>query len=265
MTSLKDTFLKDVVERSDTASGLAFDLFLKVLIVLSLIAFAVTTIPDLSDGWRQGLRYFEIVTVAIFTIEYLLRISVADKKLAFMTSFFGIIDLLAVLPFYLAIGLDLRSIRAFRLMRLFRIFKLARYSKAIQRFQDAFLIAREELILFLLVTVILLFLASVGIWFFECDAQPEKFSTVFDSLWWAVATLTTVGYGDSYPITAGGRIFTFVVLLIGLGVVSVPAGLVASALSRAREMEIKNAASASAQPQPPAHAEPERPDSPPGD
>jgi voltage-gated potassium channel len=85
--------------------------------------------------------------------------------------------------------------------------------------------------------VILLFLAAVGIYYFENQAQPERFRSVFHSLWWAVATLTTVGYGDVYPITAGGRIFTFFVLLIGLGIVSVPAGLVSSALSKAREFE----------------------------
>ena len=95
----------------------------------------------------------------------------------------------------------------------------------------------EELVLFVAATVVLLFLAAVGIHHFESEAQPDVFTSVFHSLWWAVATLTTVGYGDVYPITAGGRVFTFAVLLVGLGVVSVPAGLVASALSKAREME----------------------------
>ena len=103
----------------------------------------------------------------------------------------GIIDLLAILPFYLSFGVDLRSIRAFRLLRLFRMFKLVRYSKAMQRFHRAFLIAREELVLFLLVTMILLYLAAVGIDHFEHNAQPDAFASVFHSLWWAVITLTT--------------------------------------------------------------------------
>jgi voltage-gated potassium channel len=90
------------------------------------------------------------------------------------------------------------------------------------------------------VTLLLLYLSAVGIYYFEHDAQPDLYSSVFHSLWWAVATLTTVGYGDVYPITVGGRIFTFLVLLVGLGVVSVPAGLVASALSKAREMDGEN-------------------------
>ena len=157
-----------------------------------------------------------------------------------MTSFLGVIDFVAILPFYLSLGIDLRSIRAFRLLRLFRLFKLACYSRAIRRFHLAFLIAREEVILFLVVTVILLYLAAVGIHHFEYEAQPEVFTSLFHSLWWAVTTLTTVGYGDTYPVTVGGRVFTFFILLIGLGVVSVPAGLVASALSKARQMEAES-------------------------
>ena len=142
------------------------------------------------------------------------------------------------MPFYIASGLDLRAVRVFRLLRLFRILKLLRYSQAINRFHRAFIIAKEELILFTLVSLILLYLSAVGIYFFENAAQPEQFKSVFHSLWWAVATLTTVGYGDIFPITAGGRIFTFFVLMIGLGIVAVPAGLVASALSQARREEI---------------------------
>jgi voltage-gated potassium channel len=117
------------------------------------------------------------------------------------------------------------------------MFKLVRYSKAVQRFHRAFLIAREELILFFCVACMLLFFSSVGIYYFENDAQPEAYSSVFQSMWWAIVTLTTVGYGDVYPITAGGRVFTFFVLMVGLGIIAVPTGIVSSALSKAREME----------------------------
>ena len=123
------------------------------------------------------------------------------------------------------------------MLRLFRAFKLIRYSKAIQRFRRAFTIAKEEMVLFLFIACLLLFFTSVGIYYFENAAQPEKFKSIFHSLWWAVATLTTVGYGDVYPITTGGKIFTFFVLMIGLGIVAVPAGLIASALSKARMEE----------------------------
>ncbi|MCB9854663.1 MAG: ion transporter [Phycisphaerales bacterium] len=228
---------RSIIESCDTRWGRLFDLAIQSLIVLSLITFSIETLPNLSEDARRWLRYIEIVTVIIFTLEYLLRLMIADRRLRFAFSFFGIIDLLSILPFYLATGVDLRSIRAFRLLRLFRAFKLVRYSRAIRRFHRALHIAREELVLYALVTLLLLYFSAVGIYYCENEAQPDVFASVFDALWWATCTLTTVGYGDVYPITAGGRVFTFFVLLIGLGIVAVPAGLVASALSKARELE----------------------------
>jgi len=231
------TSIKQIIENSDTKLGKAFDIFIQIMIVLSLISFSIETLPSLSGEARDILGRIELFTVAIFTLEYTARVIVATKKKAFIFSFFGIIDLLAILPFYLTTGFDLRSLRSFRLLRLVRILKLARYSAAVKRFHRAFIIAKEELALFLFATLIVLYLAGVGIYYFENPAQPEAFSSIFHSLWWAVATLTTVGYGDIYPITVGGKLFTFFILVIGLGIVSVPAGLVASALSKAREME----------------------------
>jgi len=116
--------------------------------------------------------------------------------------------------------------RAVRLLRLLRAFKLIRYSKAVTRFHRALVIAWEENILFLCATAFLLYFTAVGIYYFEHDVQPAAFASVFHSLWWAMSTLTTVGYGDIYPVTAGGKIFTFLVLLLGLDIISVPAGLV---------------------------------------
>ncbi|MFT5700211.1 MAG: voltage-gated potassium channel [Desulforhopalus sp.] len=229
--------LKQIIEESDSKRGKVFDLSIQLLIVLSLISFSIETLPGLAEKTQRLLRSFEIFTVIVFTIEYLLRIIVATNKKAFLFSFFGMIDFFSILPFYLATGLDLRSVRALRFLRLVRVFKLIRYSAAIRRIHRAFHIAKEELILFFFAMIIILYLAGVGIYYFENPAQPEAFRSVFHSLWWAVATLTTVGYGDIYPITVGGKIFTFFILILGLGVVSVPAGMVASALSKARELE----------------------------
>lgn len=214
-----------------------WDYLVQALIVLSLIAFAVETLPSLAPEWRHFLRLFEIGTVSVFTVEYILRLFLGRPRFAYAFSFFGIIDLLAILPFYISTGIDLRSVRAFRLFRLIRLLKLARYSAAMQRIHRAFVIAKEELILFGMIALIILYLTSVGIYYFERDAQPEAFGSVFHALWWSVVTLTTVGYGDVYPITVGGRVFTFFILIIGLGIVAVPTGLFASALSRAREAE----------------------------
>ena len=207
---------------------------LQALIIASLIAFALETLPDLSDAQRRALHYFETATVAIFTVEYLTRLALTKPWRHYAFSFFGLVDLVAIAPFYLALGADTDAVRALRLLRLFRILKLARYNTAMLRFYRALVIAREELVLFAAVALILLYLAGVGMYQFEHAAQPEVFRSVFDGLWWALCTLTTVGYGDVYPITAGGKLFTFAILVLGLGVVAVPVGLVASALSQAR-------------------------------
>lgn len=236
---MKSTFadLKRIVEQPEARLGKLFDLTIQLLIVVSIVAFSIETIPGLSATYVDLLGKIEIACVMVFTIEYFLRILVADRKLKFIFSFYGMIDLLAILPFYLPVAFDLRSLRALRLLRLFRVLKLVRYSRAIRRFHLAFLMVKEELILFLAVASMLVFLAAVGIYHFENEAQPKIFSSVPHSLWWAIVTLTTVGYGDAVPITAVGRIFTFFVLLVGLGVIAVPSGLFASALTRARELE----------------------------
>lgn len=228
--------LKAIVERNDTTPGRTFDLVMQALILFSIVTFTIETLPDLEADTRKFLHATEVVIVLIFTIEYLLRLYVADRKLGYVLSFYGVIDLLAILPFYLS-GIDLRSLRIFRMFRLFRLLKLLRFGRAMRRFSRAFLIAKEEIALFGVVTLMLLYLSAVGIYYFEHVAQPEAFKSVIHSLWWAVTTLTTVGYGDVYPITAGGKIFTFFMLMIGLGIVAVPAGLLASALSKARMEE----------------------------
>jgi voltage-gated potassium channel len=229
--------LRHIVEDPGTPAGRAFALTIQALIVYSLITFSIETVPDLSAGTRRFLAISEAVVVVIFTAEYLLRVAVTRPRLGYICSFFGLVDLLAILPFYLSTGIDLRSLRVLRFLRLVRILKLARYGDAARRFKQAYCIVREELFLFIGMTAILLYLSAVGIYYFERTAQPEAFGSVFHCLWWAVSSLTTVGYGDVFPITTGGRIFTSFVLLLGLGVIAVPAGLFASALSRVRGLE----------------------------
>lgn len=186
---------------------------------------------------QRFLRYSEITIVVVFTIEYLCRTLLAERPLKFIFSFYGLVDLLAILPFYLAFAVDLRTLRLLRFMRLLRLLKIVRYRAAIERFSGALWLAKEELIIFATATLIFLYLAAVGIYYFEHQAQPEVYRTIFDSLWWAVTSLTTVGYGDMYPITTGGRVFSFFVLMLGLGLIGVPAGIVASALSAIRRRD----------------------------
>ncbi len=212
-------------------TGQRFSWFIQVLIVVSMVTFTLETVPGLGHAWYVAFYALEVFIVAVFTAEYLLRLAYAPHRLRFVFSFYGLVDLAAIAPFYLATGLDLRSVRILRIFRLARIVKLFRYNRAAKRLIKAFFQVRDELVLFIVMIVILVYLSSVGIYYFENEAQPDKFKSIPHSMWWAVATLTTVGYGDIYPITAGGRFFTFVVLILGLGVIAVPTGLVASALT----------------------------------
>ena len=220
-------------DRGDVSFG-AGEFFIQGLIILSLIQFPIETVPSISPGLSAWLRGFEVFSVAVFTVEYTARVLLSKPKGRYAFTFMGLIDLLSILPFYLALGVDLRSMRALRLMRLFRMFKLVRYSTAISRFVEAFREIKEELILFSFTALITIYISSTGIYYFENEAQPEVFSSGFDAMWWSLITITTVGYGDVYPITIGGKIFTTFVVLVGLGVVAVPTGLLASALSKTR-------------------------------
>ena len=233
--------MKDKVDKTiknqQTKIGLYLDYLIQFLILLSIISFTVETLPGLDQKTIVLLNTFELVSVIIFSLEYLIRIYTSEKKLKFIFSFYGIIDLLAILPFYLSFGFDLRSARILRFLRLFRIIKLVRYNKAISRFSVAFNMIKEELTMFSVVSLILIYISAVGIYYFENAVQPEAFSSIFSSLWWSVVTLTTVGYGDAVPITIGGRIFTFIILMIGLGIIAIPSGMISSALTEARDLE----------------------------
>ena len=224
--------IKSIVEINDNKQSRYFAFFIQALILVSIVTFSVETIPNLKPQTITILNIIEVFSVSMFTLEYLLRIYVADSKPRFIFSFFGIIDFLAILPFYLSFGVDLRSLRALRFLRLFRILKLVRYNRAMNHFTRAIKSAKEEILLFVLITLILIYFSAVGIYYFENAAQPEHFTSIFDSLWWAIITLTTVGYGDVYPITVGGKVFTFFILMIGLGIVAIPTGIISSALTK---------------------------------
>ena len=235
MSNLR-TLFREIVEATETKSGRAFDAVIQSLIVLSLTSYALETLPGLNDDQIFTLKIIELTCIAIFTCEYVLRIWVSEKPTKYIFSFFGLIDLAAIAPFYISTGLDLRSLRAIRLLRILRVVKLFRFSEAIKRIDVAFDLAKAELALFVSASMVVIYLAGVGIYHFENEAQPNLFSSVPDSLRWAIVTLTTVGYGDMYPITAGGRFFTTIFLFVGLGLVAVPAGIVSSALSEARKI-----------------------------
>lgn len=167
--------LRKIVDDNTTRKGRIFDYIIEILIFVSLAGYALETLPDNSPRLKSFLKSVEIVAAIFFTIEYILRIYIAKKPLKYIFSFYGIIDFLAILPFFLAASTDLIPLRAFRIFRIFRAFKLVRYNKALKRFHHAWIIIKEEVILFLIVTGIFLFLASAGIYYFENQAHPKCF------------------------------------------------------------------------------------------
>lgn len=218
--------------------GARIEFLLLGLIVFSVLSAGIATFPNLPAWVNNLLFYTGVVIVVIFTIEYLLRLITAPHVFSYVRSVYGIIDLLAIAPFYLGlvfigIGLDFRMVRMLRLFRLLPLLKLARYNRAAERFAAAWRDVKEEIVIFSIVAVAVLYICALIIYYFEHQAQPEAFASVFDALWWAAITLTTVGYGDIYPVTPLGRVFTVLMLFIALGIIAVPTGLVASALTSA--------------------------------
>ena len=225
-------------EKGNLASRI-FDVFIVALILISILSVFVMTF-QLPPRFCVLLNEVEKTAVIIFTAEYLLRIWTADMlfpesspfraKLKYMVSGMAIIDLLAILPFYLPMVLpvDLLGIRAIRLVRLLRIFKLNRYSEALVSIGGVFKRKSREMCVSIFFVFILLTIASLLIYYAEHDAQPDKFSNAFSGLWWAVATLTTVGYGGIYPITVTGRILGAVIAIMGIGMVAIPTGILSA-------------------------------------
>ena len=211
---------------NDTKNKIAIgiDIFIYSIIFLTVIDHGLQTMPSMAK-YHDILERWEIVPIVVFSLEYILRIYSSPKRLGFIFSFWGLVDLLAIIPYYLGLPADLREIRVLRFL------SLLKYEPAALNISKAFNRIKKELIIFSLLAIFMLYVSAVGIYHFENPVQPENFTDIFHSMWWAVATLTTVGYGDIYPVTDGGKIFSSLVVFIGLGVVAVPAGLVASAFT----------------------------------
>ena len=222
--------LRRLLHEPESRPGRIFDGVLQILILLSLSALTIASLEGLA-AWAVSLLFvIEVVTMGIFTVEYLLRVATAPSARRYIFSFWGVVDFLAVFPYY--IFNDSQWVRALRFLRIFR---LLRFNRSLGRFAAAFRASKHELIVFGTTAMIMLFVAAAGIYQFEHKAQPEAFGSIPESLWWAIVTLTTVGYGDVYPITPMGRIFTGFIMIIGLGVVAGFTGVIASALSRIRD------------------------------
>lgn len=229
----------DVIQNSEGTAGKAFDLFIIALIIISVVSIIADTFT-LPKSVKSIFYYTDLISIIIFTIEYVLRIWVSDlirpemkpakARLRYAFSFMALIDLLSILPFYvpLMVHLDLRVLRMLRMIRLLRIFKVSRYTSALATIADVFKRKSSQLISSTFVVSILMVISSVLMYNVEHQAQPEVFKNAFSGLWWAVSTFTTVGYGDIYPVTTSGRVLSAIIALLGIGLVAVPTGIISA-------------------------------------
>jgi voltage-gated potassium channel len=235
------TRISGILEPGDDDSRY-FDPFIIGLILLNVAAVVLATVDWLYLRYASFFNAFEIFSVAVFTVEYILRVWSCTAKpefkdpvrgrLRFMITPLALIDLLVVLPFYLPIVFpDLRFMRALRLFRLFRVLKLARYSSSLQTFADVLKLKKEELLLMLFAIMILLIISSGLMYNVEHEAQPDNFSSIPEAMWWGIVTLGTVGYGDIYPVTPWGKFIGSMVVILGIGLFALPAGILASGLA----------------------------------
>ena len=203
---------------------------LMILIFLNLIVFILQTDVNINIKFAFFFNVFEIFSVSIFTIEYLLRL-ILIKNFKEVFSAYMIIDFVAIAPFYLSfVTVNTIFLRALRLFRLFRIAKLTRYSNAFDNIKQAFIKRKNELIVTLYIFTAAVLISSISIYFAENQTGNETFSSVISSFWWAIVTFTTVGYGDAYPITTAGKIIGCLTAIFGVGLHGILIGVISSAL-----------------------------------
>ncbi|MCV6595626.1 MAG: ion transporter [Mangrovicoccus sp.] len=220
----------DIIDGTDPSAPRWPALAHQGLIMASAVAIALETEPGLAPWLQSALYWFEALVLVIFASEYALRLALAENRWRYATSFWGIVDLISALPLFFLLSSNWAALRTLRLLRLVRVLKLLHTNRAMLRLQAALAETKGELGVFAILAAIMIYVAGVGIYTFENEAQPEAFASISDSLWWAVVSFTTVGYGDIYPITWQGRVFTTGILFVGLGVIAVPTAIITTAL-----------------------------------
>jgi voltage-gated potassium channel len=232
----------DILEYTpDSGSvGKIVNIFLIILIIINVILVIFETKVEIYLAYRSFFTVVEVFSVIVFTIEYILRVwSITMNpryhrpvmgRLSYMVTFFAIIDLLSFAPFYLPllIPMDLRFLRVLRLFRIFRIFKLGRYSQSFTMMKNVFSNKKEDIGVALLILCMILIIASCGMYYAEHTVQPDKFSSIPDTMWWTIITVSTIGYGDVYPVTNAGKILGGLVAIVGVCFFALPTGIIAS-------------------------------------
>jgi len=225
----------DTAQPQDTLS-LAFDIFIITLILLNVLAVIIGSVATVAQRFEFWLNSFEVCSVMIFTVEYFFRLWSCVSEPRYQRPFIGrlkfmlhplvLMDLLAILPFYLFfLDADARFLRVFRILRLLRLAKLYRYSTSLKILAQVLQAKKEELILTGVLIVIILTVASSLVYFFEHPVQPQAFPNIPATMWWGIVTLSTIGYGDVFPITTVGRVITSLIAILGIGMFALPAGI----------------------------------------
>lgn len=238
-------------EEEQNFASQTFEIFITLLILTSIITIVVESFAHLREVYGVYFDVFENLTLGIFTVEYLLRVWTADFKYKeskswagaawkFVRSSTGVVDLVAISPIFFFLGGmfgigggmrggDFRFIRILKITRLLRIFKMNSFTNSITVVAEVFTEKRHDLGITLFVTFVLLLVSSTIMWYVEGAEQPDLFPNIVASFWWAIATLTTVGYGDVFPITPLGKFLSGFIALLGIGLVALPAGILSSA------------------------------------
>ena len=216
-----------------------FNYFIMTLILVNVVTMILETVKVIYEPYHTYFHAFELFVIAVFTCEYIMRILTADLAfpcgnrlksiLKYMFSFYGLIDLLAILPFYMPFTkLDLRIVRTLRLLRFLRLFKITRYNNSMELIKSVMSEKRSELGVTCFVIIIVMIIASFLMFYAENAAQPDHFPNVLACIWWSIVTLTTVGYGDVFPVTGIGRFIGGVIAFLGIGLVALPTGIISA-------------------------------------
>lgn len=220
--------LYEIIFEADTPAGKIFDVTLLIVIVASVVLVMLESVNSVASRYLDVLRTLEWIITIIFTLEYILRILIVQKPIRYIFSFFGIIDLLSVLPTYLSLFAfgyqSLVVIRMLRLLRIFRVLKLTRYTQAGRLLMRAMWASREKISVFIF--FVLIIVVIMGTVMYLIEGEINGFKSIPLSIYWAIVTLTTVGYGDISPVTPLGQFMASVIMILGYAIIAVPTGII---------------------------------------
>ncbi|MDA0648839.1 MAG: ion transporter [archaeon] len=226
--------IHEVIFEADTPSGKYFDIALLFSIIVSVIAVSLESIEAIDKVYHSQLVMIEWFFTIIFTIEYILRLYSTEHSVKYSTSFFGVVDLLAILPTYLSIFVpgaqSLLVIRGLRLLRIFRVFKLSRYLGEANILSEAIIQSRTRIVVFLSTITVLSFITGAGMYLVE--GPKHGFTSIPQSVYWAITTLTSTGYGDTVPITPLGKLLAIFIMIMGYSLIIVPTGIISTEMMK---------------------------------